>query len=461
MQWLDKIVDEVLRLHPEGEIIVESGISPSGSYHMGYLREILTSDAIKVEIAARGRSARHIHFVDDQDGFRKVPANLPPEYERYLGKPLFDMPAPGKSGKSYADYSLEPFLASVKSLGVEMDVIRSHEKYQQGFFTDAIELVLDNINETHEVLEQVSGRKLGQEWSPIQVNEEGYLKKRPFIGIDKTAKAIRYLDKEGTEQSIAYDTGQVKLDWRLDWPARWWKLGVKVEPFGRDHATKGGSYDTGKGLMDKVFKAPPPIPVPYDFINRAGENKKMSASKGNGIDFAEVVEVIPPEVVRYFVLRMPPSKQLFFDPGNGVTRLIDDFAELLAKPEKNPTEQKLIDISRLNLKPVVSSIPFSHLVASYQAALRDPETTIQVLKRTPEYAIIADKEQETIRHQLIYIQHWLDKWAPEETKFNIESDISHLVDSFSNSEKTYLQKLADKISVAPQDADGDWFHKRA
>lgn len=185
----------------------------------------------------------------------------------------------------------------------------------------------------------------------------------------------------------------------------------------------------------------------------------MSASKGNGIDFAEVVEVIPPEVVRYFVLRMPPSKQLFFDPGNGVTRLIDDFAELLAKPEKNPTEQKLIDISRLNLKPVVSSIPFSHLVASYQAALRDPETTIQVLKRTPEYAIIADKEQETIRHQLIYIQHWLDKWAPEETKFNIESDISHLVDSFSNSEKTYLQKLADKISVAPQDADGDWFHK--
>lgn len=454
MQWLNKIADEIIARQPDGEILVESGISPSGNYHMGYLREILTSDAVVIELKRRGRQARHVHFVDDQDGFRKVPANLPPEYEKYLGKPLFDMPAPDGSGKSYADYSLEPFLTSVKALGVEMEAIRSHEKYQQGFFADAIELVLDHIDEVKSVLEKISGRKLGEEWSPIQVNEDGYLKKRPFVSIDKTTKTVKYLDKDGNEQSIGYGGGQVKLDWRLDWPARWWKLGVDVEPFGRDHATKGGSYDTGVGLMEKVFKAQPPLPIPYDFINRAGESKKMSASKGNGIDFSEVIQVLPPEVVRYFVLRMPPSKQLFFDPQGGVVRLIDEFAELVAKPNKNTEEEQLLYLSTLNLEPVVSSIPFSHLVASYQSALKDPEKTIEIIGRT-EHAEIAGAQKELILKELRFIDQWLQKWAPDDFKFDLLPSMPEV----SDEERQFLGSLANKVAQAPENADGEWFHK--
>ena len=32
MQWLQKIADEVVRRQPEGEILIESGGSPSGTY---------------------------------------------------------------------------------------------------------------------------------------------------------------------------------------------------------------------------------------------------------------------------------------------------------------------------------------------------------------------------------------------------------------------------------------------
>jgi lysyl-tRNA synthetase class I len=35
MQWLNKVVDEVVAAHPEGEILVSSGVSPSGVYHVG------------------------------------------------------------------------------------------------------------------------------------------------------------------------------------------------------------------------------------------------------------------------------------------------------------------------------------------------------------------------------------------------------------------------------------------
>lgn len=455
MQWLNKIVDEAVRAYPEGAIIVESGISPSGSYHMGYLREILTCDAIVLELQRRGREARHIHFVDDQDGFRKVPANLPQEYSKYLGKPLYDMPAPGNTEQSYADFCLQPFLKSVQKLGVEMEVIRSHERYQNGYFTPAIELILSHLEETKQVLEEVSGRKLDDSWSPIQVNEEGYLKKRPFIGIDIQAKTIQYIDKEGQNRSIAYEKGKVKLDWRLDWPARWWRMQIHVEPFGRDHATKGGSYDTGKGLMVKVFKAHPPIPVPYNFINRAGETKKMSASKGNGIEISEVVEVLPPEVVRYFVFRSPADKLLFFDPQN-VAKLIDEFSELLSKENKDQSDEQLIELCTKGVESIISSVPFSHLAASYQAALRDPARTLEIIART-EHSGAVDREEQTIHNELRFIDSWLDKWAPEDIKFTLLENPDPA--SFNQTEKNYLQSLADKIAAAPDNADGEWFHK--
>lgn len=456
MQWLNKIVDEMLARNHEGEVIVSSGISPSGSYHMGYLREIIICDAIVAELKRRGHKARHLHFVDDQDGFRKVPANLPPEYEKYLGQHLYNIPAPDGSDDSYADYCLRGFLESVKVLGIEIDIVRSHEKYQEGFFVPAIELVLAHINEARKVLEEISGRKLDKQWSPIQVDEEGYLKKRTYYNIDVHAKTIRYIDKDGNTQTVGYDKGRVKLDWRLDWPARWWLMKVDIEPFGRDHATKGGSYDTGVALMKEIFKAPAPVPVPYNFVNRAGDTKKMSASEGNGIEISDVVKVLPPEVVKYFVLRTSPEKLLFFDPVDGVIRLIDEFAELAAKPNKTESEQQLFNICTNGVSTIVSNVPFSHLVASYQAALKDPVKTLDIIART-EHSEIAQRQKTIIETELKFIDQWLQKWAPEDVKFELAKEIKP--SDFSEPETTYLHALADKISDAPTNADGDWFHK--
>ena len=457
MKWLNGVLDEAERRNPGGEIIIESGISPSGSYHMGYLREIITCDAIVTALKQRGRMARHVHFVDDQDGFRKVPFGLPEEYSKYLGKPLFDMPAPEGSGNSYADYALKPFLQSVSALGIEMDVIRSHEKYASGFFVPAIELALVHIKEVKQILEQVSGRKLGEEWSPIQVNEQGYLKKRPFVAIDTSSKTIKYLDKDGHEQTTEYDRGQVKLDWRLDWPARWWLLKVDVEPFGRDHATKGGSYDTGRALTEQIFKSDAPIPVPYEFINRAGENKKMSASAGTGITISEAVQVLPPEVIRFFILRNAPSKTLFFDPLDGVVRLIDEYSEFVAKTDKTPDESQLLMLCTHDIQATVSSITFSHLVMSYQAARRDKNLALEVIKRTKDYNLKAENEKQTILRELDFIEQWLDRWAPEDVKFAIKVQIKS--DDFSQKQRELLKNLSTKIVQAPSDAQGEWFHK--
>ena len=447
MQWLDEVVEQALRRQPEGEIIVESGSAPSGPYHVGHLREIITADAILQELQSRGRQAKHVHFLDDFDALRKIPAGIPAEYEKYLGRPLADIPSPEGEG-SYADYFLKGFIDSAQRLGIQMELLRGREEYKKGFFTPAIGTVLENVPQARKILEEVSGRRLEDTWSPIQVMEEEYLKKRPFVRLDKEAKTLYYQDKDGQEQSVKYDDGRVKLDWRIDWPARWHQLKVAVEPSGRDHATKGGSIDTGMAIQKQIFQSEPPIQVGYDFVNRAGDTKKMSASAGTGIAVAEVIEVLPPEIVRFFMLRYAPSKRLFFDQVH-VAQLIDEFAELLAKEP----DSKLIILSQAGTKPVISSVPFTHLVASYQAALKDADKTVEIIKRTEH----AGGDEQVIREELKFIDQWLAKWAPNDVKFELKDQV-HAAD-FSDAEKSYLQTLSAKIAQAPPDADGDWFHK--
>ncbi|MGF7228960.1 MAG: lysine--tRNA ligase [Candidatus Saccharibacteria bacterium] len=455
MNWLNAIVDDAIRQHPDSEIIVSSGVSPSGKYHLGTLREILTAEVVMLELKRRGHQARHLHIVDDHDVFRKIPAGLPAEYEQYLGKPLCDVPSPAGEG-SYADYYLNDMLTAAEKLHLEMEVVRSNDNYKQGMFVPAIEKTMAHLDDIRRILAEVSGRQLDEQWSPIQVIEDGRLKNRPFKAIDVDQKIITYLDKDGQETEVSYAHGDVKLNWRLDWPARWWLLGVNVEPFGRDHATKGGSYDTGKVLVSEVFGATAPIPVPYNFINRTGETKKMSKSAGDTITASELLDLLPPEIVRYFIFRAAPDKLLFFDEGETLMHLFDDFAALLANPNNSDSDKQLVELCMHGVgQPTVSNIPFTHLVASYQASLRDAEQTITVIKRT-EHAITAERDAEIIKRELRFIDAWLDKRAPEDVKFSLLDTLDST--QFNEAQQNFLRRLGAKAAEAPLDADGAWFH---
>lgn len=457
MQWLNRIVDDLISRYPDGEILIESGASPSGTYHLGHLRELLTADAILLELQRRGRQARHIQFVDDLDALRKIPYNVPSEFEQYLGMPLCDIPAPDGSGQSYAEYFLQGLRETCATLGIDVEFIRSHQKYRSGFMVPAIERSLERIPQARKALETISGHQLDQNWVPIQVLEGQRLKNRPFVDIDTSTKTLQYTDQNGKMQTANYAQGEVKLDWRLDWPGRWWLLNVQCEPSGRDHMTKGGSYDTGVQIMRDVYEAEAPYPVSYDFINMVGDTKKMSASKGTGLDAIEASHLMPPEVLRFFVFRASPLKRLYFDPVNGVVRLMDEFASFAARSDRDESEEQLLYLATRGLDhKTVSRVPFSLLVASYQTALKDADKTLDIVERT-EYAEVARQDAEIIKAELKFIDVWLTKQAPDEVKFNILETIDP--QSFDNTEKQFLAQLADKIDQAPEEVDGAWFHQ--
>lgn len=457
MQWLNKIVDEMITKHPEGDLVVSSGVSPSGTYHLGTLREVLTAEAIAREARRRGRVTKHLHIVDDLDVFRKVPVGVPEDFKDYLGKPLCDVPSPDGIEASYADYYLKDLHFAADKMHLDMEVVRAHEKYRAGFFIEAIEKALEQKETIKSILERISGHKVDDNWSPVQVVEDGYLKNRPITGFDRDAKSVTFTDKDDKSRELSYTKGEVKLNWRIDWPARWWLLGVNAEPFGRDHATKGGSYDTGEVIVKDVYGTEAPLPMPYNFINRTGDTKKMSKSAGDTITAAELLEVLPAEVVWYFVVRYAPDKLLFFDEGPTLMRLVDEFGELLAKHDKTDDEQQLLELCLYGIdQPTVSRVPFSMLVASYQAALRDVAKTLEIISRS-EYAEAANQDADVIKKELLFIDAWLDKQAGDDIKFALTDQVNP--EQFSDVQRSFMTQLALRIAEAPADADGAWFHQ--
>jgi lysyl-tRNA synthetase class 1 len=290
--WLDLLVAEVMAQYPDGELVVSSGHSPSGTYHIGTLREIMTANAITWALRQAGRQARHIDFVDDFDAFRKVPKFVPEEWAKYIGRPLAVVPDPSGCHESYGVHFLTQLHEGLTALGAMPDeTVLGYETYRDGLLVDQVVAALDKLSEVKTILTEVGGRQLDEHWSPVQILDENQnLRTLKFAGWNSDKREVTWRDRDGATGTVGLNEGRVKLDWRLDWPARWAKWGVNVEPFGRDHATKGGSYDTGKVLVEKIFGSVAPHPVPYEFINTVGETKKMSKSTGNVLTPGDALE---------------------------------------------------------------------------------------------------------------------------------------------------------------------------
>jgi lysyl-tRNA synthetase class 1 len=450
--WLDALVDQVNERFPDGEVVVSSGHSPSGVYHVGTLREIMTANAITWALRRAGRQARHLDFVDDFDAFRKVPVDVPEEWKQYIGVPLRLVPDPwGDCHDNYGAHRLAGLTEGLAALGATPDEqISGFDNYRDGVFIEEIALALDRLDEARRILTEIGGRQLDEHWSPVQImDEKNNLRTLKFAGWDPDKRLVTWRDRDGRTGTVGLDSGRVKLDWRLDWPARWAKFGVRVEPFGRDHATKGGSYDTGAALVEKVFEGKAPFPVPYEFINSLGQTKKMSKSSGDVLTPKDALDVMPPEILRYFVVSARPGRTLVFDAGLGLYTLVDDFSKAASGAGT------AVEYARAGSQDeMIARVPFNHLVAVYQAARENSDEVKAILERTG-YEEAVREQWPVVERELVFVKNWLAKYAPDSVKFSVHDELPHV--ELSAEQKVTLSKLADTIE-AEKDLNAQGMH---
>ena len=444
MFWPEQHANKILKQRGKA-LVVETGITPSGPIHVGNLREVLTADFVVKAIGDRAK----INFflvIDDFDPLRKVYPFLDQSFSEHVGKPLFLIPCPGdcKDHESYADHFLTPFVDSLNQLNVDLAIKRASQLYQSGVYTKAITKVIEQRQKVRKILEDVSQRKLEADWFPFNPLCAKCQKLRAKVTEFDLAKTqVQYSCPDCGGRGVAdFSKGEGKLAWRIDWACRWWIFKVNVEPFGKDHASPGGSYETGERIAKEVFDSPAPYPIIYERVHLRGEGA-MHSSTGVAIEASEILKAVSPTLIRYFFARSQVDRHIEFDTGEGITQLYDDYRQLR-------TTDPVFNASTVEPLP---NVPYRHIVMVYQAAAKKVDQLLNGLKRTGH----SIKDKKTLERLLPKIEQWLSLYAPAQYRFEISQSLPAKVKQLSKEQKAYLKAVLALIEQKT-DLSGEQLH---
>ncbi|OPY31378.1 MAG: Lysine--tRNA ligase [Methanomassiliicoccales archaeon PtaU1.Bin124] len=458
MHWADVIANEVIK--KGGKHLISTGISPSGFIHVGSLREAITANAVFKAMKDKGADVELIYLVDDYDPLRKRYPFLPECYEKEVGRPLCQIPCPGDHcHESYGHHFIQPFLDAIGEMGIKPHVYFTHELYEQGRFAELTDLVIREKDKVAQILKEVTGRDVPPNFWPVspQCPECGHF-------TDKvTGYEYPYVHFKcgcGHEGKADIRKGEAKLPWRIEWAAKWKILGVTCEPFGKDHAAAGGSYETGERFSRDLFGIEPPFPIPYEFIQFKGKGQ-MHKSTGIVVTGTDALMITPAPVLSFSVLRYNPERHIDYDPGLGILDVVDEYDQVEAMYFNGGAEDKDKDFLRAyeiaQPKCVRTKlplhVPYRHLVSLVQIS-DGFEGIVDILKRTENVAELLPEDREVLQERVNCVKHWLANFAPEDVKFSVAAELPQM--TLSDQDKVLLRAFHD--ALAKVEWKGDNIH---
>ncbi len=448
--WADVFAEEVLTKGDKH--LVASGITPSGHIHIGNMREVVTADAAFRTLSEKGAEVSLIYIADTYDPLRKVYPFLDDSYEEHVGKPLSEIPCPCGECGSYAEHFLKPFLEALGKLGIRPEIYRADEMYKTGMYNEAIKDALLNRDEIAVILKEESGKDVTEDWSPFNpiCNSCGRINSTKVTGFNTETEMVSYECECGDSGEVSIQGGG-KLTWRVDWPARWKILGVTVEPFGKDHASRGGSYDTGKRISKEVFGYEPPHPIVYEWI-MLGKEGAMSSSTGVVVSISDMLKVVPPEVLRYLIIRTKPEKHIRFDPAMPLLTLVDTFERLNSTEEVSENDKTVLNLSHAS-GLCNTDIPFKHMTTIHQVAHGDFDKIMKIVERAG-YDV---EKEKCIRELTNNVASWLDMFAPDMVKFSVQENMPPEAATLTDEQRAFLKAMAESMTAADE-LDGSDYH---
>ncbi len=463
VHWADMTADRIIRQKGDKEeYVLASGITPSGVVHFGNFRETITVDLVARALRERGKNVRFIFSWDDYDTFRKVPANMPKQDElaKYMFQPIVDTPDPFGEFESYAAHHEAKFEEQLKKVGVDVSPIYQAKMYREGTYKDQIKFALNNRDKIVEILNVHRSAPLADDWQPVSIYCEKYNTDKVKILSFDGHSIIRYKHEEHDyEGEIDLNTTKrAKLPWRIDWPMRWAFEKVDFEPGGKDHSSKGGSFDTGKEIV-KLWDWDAPIYLQYDFVSIKGAGGKMSSSKGNIITINDVLNVYEPEMIRWIFASYKTNVDFSVSFDLDVVKTYEDFdrQERLAFGVDQGNAKKMAMAKRVYELSQVYELPAE---MPFQPAFRHLTNILQINdgdidKTRVSYAdqIKTDRDERRFRERAARAKFWLENYAPEEFKFKLNAKRPEM--EISDNAKKFLSELSSFLETSWDDLDSD------
>jgi lysyl-tRNA synthetase class 1 len=354
---------------------------------------------------------------------RKVAPGVPASFEEFFGHSLSRVPDPEGCHASYAEHFLVPFEEALHEMGMDIEVLRSHELYEAGVYTDVTREAIEHTEKLRNILQEASGRQMPGHWSPyLPRRTSGQLTGARVLEHLPEEHSVVFVDEDGFQETADYSKGEGKLGWRVELAARWKALGVTFEPFGKDHTSRGGSTDTADRISREVFHYPIPGRFEYEWNYIKGKGA-MSSSGGIVLMPDEMLRIMPPNALRRMFLGRDPARALEMDPGEGFPRFMDEFS----------AEHGGIDV------------PFSHLALVAQTAGDNVDAAAAMLERGGYEDAARDRER--LARDLSYASNWARDWAPESMRIGLldPEESRRVAAGLDEEQRTYLADVSEKL----------------
>jgi lysyl-tRNA synthetase class 1 len=442
VHWADETAAKIIREKGgKDRYTCASGITPSGTVHIGNFREIISVDLVVRALRDMGKDVRFIYSWDDYDVFRRVPKNMPhqEELEKYLRFPITMVPDPWDRDESYARHHEADVETMLPLVGIHPEYLYQAARYRSSFYAEGIRKALEHREALKTILDKFrdEDHKIQGEWWPVNVFCDKC--SRDDTDIDDWDAGWRlsyHCNLCGHRETVDLRSARgVKLGWRVDWPMRWDYEKVDFEPAGKDHHSQGGSFDTARHVCKEVYNWEAPISFRYDFIGIKGSAGKMSSSSGKVINLEDLLRVYTPELARYLFAGTRPNTEFTISFDLDVIKIYEDYdrIERIAWKQEEAKDEgayrkarRIYELSQVKvspegktLMPPMSSfqVPFRHLCNLIQIADGDIGKAIAGIETG--LGKVEPEQLPGLMQRCRCAKYWAEECAPEEFRFRL------------------------------------------
>jgi lysyl-tRNA synthetase class 1 len=447
------------------DLVVNGGLSVSGLQHVGRLRgEITLSQFLTRSLAEEGRQVLQSLVLYTQDEWKAKEAQVRQfpgdEGRKYAGRRLIDVPDPVGCHGNWVDHFWADFGGVLDRFAPGVRIVTTTEAYRN---PEMQSIVRDLASRSEEVRRVVNKYRERHPYPPGWIPFEAYCDACGTIGATTTAiegtKAAYRCERCGHEGRSTIEKG--KLNWRLEWPALWKTYRVDIEPFGKDHATPGGSRDSCKEIAETIMHFRPPMGIPYEWVgiaDRGTDLGDMGSSDFLGFTPKQWLEVGDPEVLRYTYAFNPISRRFVLDLYR-VDAYHDQYdrAEAAFYPRTHLDDEddqaRSYALAQLASPPEARPFALSYRHAAFLSQISPAEGRIAwCLRRMRDTGILLREptsfERARIERRIGQARTWVEKYAPENRVELLERVTSDVRERLEDRDRAALRMFADRAAAS-------------